>query len=192
MQEFFGLDEGAIPADLAEDELMRFYRQQLKDKCGVTVAADLAIPHPTQDRTWFRLVVGGRHPTVLELFRDIERKVVGHEASAVREAAKRQKRETKTDQLELGLTAPSTVDQGYDELHRLGCEKAEADILARLQKVDAVSFGSLWPSLLEEHHIAHGDAARIVMELHRTKRLVVRGLSPRQRVPKDEQIIARP
>jgi len=31
-------------------------------------AADLAIPHPTDDRTKFRFAVGGKNPAVLALF----------------------------------------------------------------------------------------------------------------------------
>jgi hypothetical protein len=38
------------------------------------------VPHPTQEWTKFRLVVGGHHKAVIELFRDVERKVAVTEA----------------------------------------------------------------------------------------------------------------
>ena len=68
-------------------------------------AADLAIPHPTMDRTKFSLVDGGKSPAVLELFRDIEKKVVGGEAAGVREHAASRQTTSRTGQLAL-IVAP--------------------------------------------------------------------------------------
>ena len=56
MREFFGLGDGEMPPALSEEELFALYRRQLKMQCGVKYAADLAIPHPTVERTKFRLV----------------------------------------------------------------------------------------------------------------------------------------
>jgi hypothetical protein len=41
MQDFFGLDDGQLESDLTEEELMKFYREQLKLKCHIKLAADL-------------------------------------------------------------------------------------------------------------------------------------------------------
>lgn len=191
MMDFFGLDAEDIPANLDEAGLMKFYREQLKKKCGISFAADMAIPHPTQERTWFRLVVGGKHPKVLELFRQVEQKVVGKEAGAVRDEAKKHKRESESSQVELALLGAPAVDRAYAVLHDQGRANAGTDILARLQAASAIGFGELWPSLLEEHHITLTDARRIVVELHNLKRLVISGLKPRERTPKDHHVLTR-
>lgn len=96
MREFFGLGDADLPAALAEEELFALYRTKLKEVCKVQYAADLAISHPTDDRTKFRLVVGGKNPAVLELFRDIEKKVIGAEAAAVRDNASARKSEDRS------------------------------------------------------------------------------------------------
>lgn len=60
MRDFFGLGAADLPTGLGEEELFRLYRSQLKEKCGLSYAADLIVPHPTIERTKFHLVVGGR------------------------------------------------------------------------------------------------------------------------------------
>lgn len=101
MREFFGLGDRDMPAALGEEELFALYRGQLKQQCGVAYAADLAIPHPTIERTKLRLVVGGNNSKVLELFRDIERRVIGSEAALIRNDAATRTTEQKTGQLSL-------------------------------------------------------------------------------------------
>lgn len=194
MQEFFGLDEADVP-DVDEENLLRFYRQQLKDKCGLVVAADLAIPHPTQDRTWFRLVVGGKATKVLELFREVEHRVVGKEAGAVREQARRTTDESRTGQLTLGLAAPMKTDRRYDELHQRDRQRARETIVrlvAEKQPPVPMMFGTLWTELLQDHHLTRGEVGRIVMELHRAGQIIVRDVKPKQKVPQDNQVIKMP
>ena len=81
MRDFFALGDSDIPAGLSEDELMALYRDRLKKVCHLQFAADLSVPHPIHERTKFRLVVGGHHPEVIRLFRDVEKRAVGVEAS---------------------------------------------------------------------------------------------------------------
>jgi three-Cys-motif partner protein len=63
MQEFFGRP---LPPQLSEEALMTSYRTQLKATCGLQFAADVIVPHPTQERTKFRLVVGGHDKAVIQ------------------------------------------------------------------------------------------------------------------------------
>ncbi|MBV1858596.1 MAG: three-Cys-motif partner protein TcmP [Nannocystaceae bacterium] len=72
-REFFG---ESLPTGLDEVGLMDLYRKNLKAKCGLRFAADLAIPHKTSERTWFRLVVGGKSPAAIELFRRVEANIL--------------------------------------------------------------------------------------------------------------------
>ena len=70
MKDMFGLGDSDLPSGMDEDELMSLYRRRLKSMAGLPYVADLAVPHPSIDRTFFRLVVGGHHPEVVGLFRD--------------------------------------------------------------------------------------------------------------------------
>jgi three-Cys-motif partner protein len=191
MRDFFGLGEGDVPRQLDEEGLMSLYRAQLKQRCRLKFAADLAVPHPTQDRTWFRLVVGGNHPAVIELFREVERKVVGEEAGPVREEAARRRREDRAPQLELRVPT-ANIDRRYEDLRGAGFRAIEHDILTLLQEHDQQPFKDLWPAILERHHVTKPDVATRVCELHREKKLVLRGIRARERTAKDDHIVTLP
>ena len=156
MQEFFGLDDAPSLREKDEEGLLAFYRDQLKRTCGVRYAADLAIRHPTHDRTWFRLVVGGAHVKVLEVFRDVERAVVDGEMPQVREAAKRRHRESRSSQTELLLpiadrSAAATRDAQVD-----GAWRAAQVVL---RGTPTLRFDALWPPLLEQFHVTKGGSS---------------------------------
>lgn len=50
MRDFFGMTDADLPEGLDEEQPFRLYRANLKARCGVRFAADLAIPHPTDER----------------------------------------------------------------------------------------------------------------------------------------------
>ncbi len=181
--DFFGVNQGEIPPGLDEDTLFDFYRENLRDKCRLPFAADLVIPHPTQERTWFRLVVGGHHSAAVELFRNVERRVCGLEAGAIRDEARRRG----DPQLTFGLDA--APDQSYDRLHRDGLREAGEDALCLLRERSPRAYANIWPQVLSDRHIGRSDLNGIMWELHKQKRLVIGGLTGRQRTPKDENLI---
>ena len=102
MQDFFG---HPLPSQLSEEALMQYYRDEPKSTCGLEFAADPIVPHPTQARTKFRLVVGGHDKAVIEPFREVERKVVMTETEEIRQEAKERSRLVRTRQLSLGPVA---------------------------------------------------------------------------------------
>jgi hypothetical protein len=188
MRDFFGLAESNLPEMLDEEELFELYRGNLKTLCGVKYAADLAIPHPTDDRTKFRLVVGGSSPAVLELFRRIEAKVIGREAATVREVASLRKAEEKTGQGSL-FVVPPAVDRSYMTLHEKGLKVAPKAILQALHEYRAVPFRDVWPEVLEANHITKVELARIAWDLHREGKIKITNLGTRQRTVKDDTMI---
>jgi hypothetical protein len=129
-QHLLALGDGELPEGLDEEQLFELYRTKLKELCGIPHAADLAIPHPTIDRTKFRLVVGGKSPAVVSLFRDIEKKVIGAEAAVVRETAAVRECEERTGQLVL-LQAPRMTDVHYDSLHGQAVRSAPHSLIAQ-------------------------------------------------------------
>ena len=188
MREFFGLGDSDLPDALSEGELFALYRAKLKELCGVQYAADLAIPHPTDDRTKFRLVVGGSNSAALELFREIEKKVIGTEAALVREDASTRKTEDRTGQLTLALTAPAT-DPRYDSLHDQGLHDAPKAIVERLAKTGPMQFAALWPEMLEAHHITKVELAQIAWALGKGGEIDVTNAQPRQRTMNDNHVL---
>jgi hypothetical protein len=189
MRDFFGLEDRDMPEGLAEEELFALYRSRLKAQCGVRYAADLAIPHPTDERTKFRLVVGGNHTKVLELFRDVERRVIGSEAANVREDANIRAHTAKTGQLSL-LTAPPTTDPRYELLRARARQAVPRELLARLAQVERITFAELWPGLLEGHHITKTELGQLTWEMYERHEIRILNAKPRQRSMRDEHILA--
>ncbi|HVT08677.1 MAG TPA: three-Cys-motif partner protein TcmP [Polyangia bacterium] len=187
MREFFGLIESDLPADLDERGLRALYRRQLADRTNVPHVADLAIPHPIKDQTFFRLVVGGHHPEVLRLFRDIEEKVVGREAGAVRARAKARASEERTGQLQFDIV-PS-MDVRYRKMRDADVRHAVDVLQRRLEADGPASFGNIWPVLLGDYHITRKHLADAVAELRRTGKLLVTGMVPGDRTIKDYHLV---
>lgn len=122
MRDFFGLTANDIPHALTEEQLFSLYRQQLRQRGGVRFAADLIIPHPTHERTWFRLVIGGHNKVIVELFRDVEKRICGDEAGEVREEARSR------GQLNL-LLGLNQSDLTYMRLHDDDLRSVTEDVL---------------------------------------------------------------
>jgi hypothetical protein len=167
------------------------YRRQLKERARLGFVADLAVPHPTIDRTFFRLVVGGHHAEVVNLFRQVEEKVVGRDAGEVRAQAKSRKRESRTGQTELLLGTPA-IDVRYRKMRDRDLAAAVATMRARLAAEGPVSFERLWPPLLEEGHFTKKHLADAILAEKTEGKLIVDGLQPRERTIKDAHVIAIP
>lgn len=155
MREFFGLRDRDIPEGLDEDELLALYRRQLKQAAHLPYAANLAIPHPDQDRTWFHLVVGGHHHEVVRLFRSIESKVCGREAEQVRSSA----RSRRTSQSEMLFGQDATFDGRHE-----ASEKHVREWLRSKAPAWNSTFLDVWTELLQENHLTRTELARLVLE----------------------------
>lgn len=186
IRDFFGLTTEDIRPGLDEDSLFDFYRAQLSDKCHLPLVADLAIPHPTKERTWFRLAVGGHHRAIVELFRQVERKVCGDEAGEIRTEAKQRGE----PQLPL-FAATKEPDQSYERLHQEGMAAATDDVRAALRARSPIQYQDLWPAILANRHILKKDLNGVVWDLHKSGELIIQGIEPRERRPKDEHQILR-
>jgi hypothetical protein len=187
MRDFFGLGDEELPEGLDEEQLFALYRSKLKTVCGVTFAADLAIPDPTASRTKFRLVAGGKHRMVAELFREIERNVIGREAAVVRDDATARKAEMATGQLTL-VAAPPSTDPHYDVLHEKALIAAP-EALKRMLQNGSKRFELLWPRLLEEHHLTKTELARLAWSLHQRGQIAIANAKPRERTVNDLHVL---
>jgi three-Cys-motif partner protein len=186
MHEFFAiqLDQG-----LSEDELMAQYREQLRMRSGMKFAADLAVPHPTRQRTYFRLVLGADHPKALELFRNIEHQVCGREAAEVREGARKRKVEKSTGQIAMELDAPE-LDARYARAHEEELRASRETLLGVLPSKGTIRFGDAWPVVLAQHHVRLADVKAAVIDLATERIRWERSRGAKQRTVQDDDIIA--
>jgi hypothetical protein len=188
MQEFFGR---SLPPGLSEEALMRSYRDQLKSTCGLQFAADLMVPHPTHERTKFRLVVGGHHQAVIELFRDVERKVAVTEAEAIRHDAKERSRLVRTQQLPLGLTL--TPDKRRStSLREQGLAEMRTYIHTTLATEGSRRFDVLWPVILEACHLTLTDVKQELWKMRQHGTLLIEAVGPGERSLKDHHVLRLP
>ena len=190
MRDFFGVAEGDIPQGLDEEALLRVYRDNLKKLSGINYAADLSIPYPTKDRTKLRLVVGGRHPKVVRLFRDVESKVVGGDASPVRMMAKLRREEQRTGQMALIPPTSPDTDSLYSVQHSQGLEQAQAKILQVLIDGGPLRYGDLWPQILESFHITESDLKALIKDLEGAGKLTVENRGQGERSIKDNYLLS--
>jgi hypothetical protein len=191
MRELFGMEDRELPAELDERSLFDLYRTRLKTVCGLAYAADLRIPHPTHERTWFRLVVAGRHPAVIELFRSAELKVIGKIAGTTRTEARRRRDQSSTAQGELGFPAPP-MDPWFER--ERGAELADALAAATRKLVahGALRWGAVWPVVLEEHHVTRPDLVKQVLAAAKRGEIAIEPLRARRRGLDEDDILRSP
>ncbi len=188
MMDFFGFTESEVPPHLDEEALIELYRARLKQRCGLRFAADLAIPHPTIEKTWFRLVVGGRSPAVLDLFRAVEQQVV-HRGGGVREAPAGQRRERRGTPPEPGPRGAG-ADQRYQLMRARGVAAIEGELATMLARRGPRPFVDIWPALLEQLHVTRSDAAERILELVREGKIVASGLGDHERTIKGAHVLS--
>jgi three-Cys-motif partner protein len=188
MQEFFGQP---LPLRLSEEALMQSYRDQLKSTCGLKFAADLIVPHPTQERTKFRLVVGGHDKAVIQLFREVERKVAVTEGEEIRQEAKERSRLARTQQFLLGF--PLTPDMRRStSLRERGLSEMRAHIRTLLAMHGTKRFDALWPVILEVSHLTLTDVKQELWKMRQQGALLIEGVGPGERSVKDHYILRLP
>jgi len=192
MREFFGLEDGNLVPGLSEAELFELYRENLKGRCGLKYAADLAVPHPTKDRTWFHLVVGGNHHETLHVFRDVEISVIATEAARVRDSASKRRHEERTGQIALALDTAAPVDRRFEAKYRID-DASLADLLIAALGSSPRRFDGVWPALLEAHHVTRAQVAHVARDAEASGRLMIERekSSTRRPLPKDADILRR-
>jgi hypothetical protein len=187
MRDFFGIEEGELPARLSEEQLMAVYRDHLKRASGLRYVADLLVLQPTKEQTKFRLVVGGSHSAVLELFRQVERRVIGRDAPAIRDAAKKRARGVEGQGTLFGQEH-ALEDWRYEAMKQEGLRSLRRE-LPDMLSAGPRRFEELWPAILERFHLTKKDVGDVLGELRTEGFLCVQGMKPRERRIKDEHVV---
>jgi three-Cys-motif partner protein len=183
LQEFFGLGDEELPHSLSERDYLALYREKLKTTCGLKYAADLAVLHPTIDRTYFRLVVGGHDPKVMTLFRDVEKRVVGRESVDVRARAKeRAEADQQATLFQFEEPIAPLTDQRYDAQREAGLREVEEHLPALLKKYGHLQFGSICPRILEVCHLTEPDLKKLLWNMKKKGKIQIVGVKGRERL----------
>jgi len=178
MGEFFGLAPGELEPGLDEEALMKLYRARIKETCGAVYVADLAVPVPTRNRTYFRLVLGTSHPLGLRLFRDTEHTVAGRKAANARAGA-RQRENERGGQVSLVPQPVAPEDHHYTALREHGREQVRVYLPKLLEREGPQRFDVLWPRVLQVCHLTHAELADCVGAMAEEGAIVVeRGRRP--------------
>ena len=98
------------------------------------------------------------------MFRDIESKVVGKEAAAVREVAKRHRREERSGQVELDFSSSQELDAVFRTQHERDLGQRSQRILTELRN-EPLPWVDLWPSLLQDLHVRKIEVSAALLEL---------------------------
>jgi hypothetical protein len=132
--------------------------------------------------------VGGHHPEVIRLFRDVEKRAVGVEASAVRTQARERQRLARTNQPSLFPPAAPEEDTVYARLHCAGLEETEAFLRKVLSDTSTMKYASLWPQALQACHISEADLKEKLWQLKERGEIAVLNLG-RARSLKDDHVV---
>ncbi len=165
MAEFFGIPIGSLQPELNEEELMKFYRDRLRDSSSMNLVADLTVPVPTRNRTYFRLVLGTNHQAGLALFRDIESTVAGKKAASARAGAKQRLNE-RGGQTSLLAQPVAPEDHHYAMQRERGICMVCEYLPKLLAREGPTAFGKIWPRILQVCHMTQTQLRSCLRELH--------------------------
>lgn len=189
-EELFGQDASSYRARWKhlsgldrEDEIILAYRDRVRDAGGFAHCVSTVIMNPTADRTHYHLVFATRSLNGLITFREIERQITPVQ-QATRAQAKQRKRQDRTSQLD--LLAPAETDTDYfASLVTRYRDKARAALEASLPEVGCeVKYDDLIPVALAWPMTSEAELKAWLVEFVGAGRIELRGLAPRERVPK--------
>ncbi|MEO7145420.1 MAG: three-Cys-motif partner protein TcmP [Bryobacteraceae bacterium] len=173
-----------------ETASVNLYMEQLRAAGAFTYVTSTRILKPLSDRAYFHLIYATRNPKGILKFRDVEKKIFT-EQETVGDTAQREDREARSRQREI-VFAPAGELPHSRQAERAGqLHKAEAKI-RELVRQGPLAYETLQPLILELPLVWNTDLNKILMVAHRNAQLVIQGLGPRQRSPKQGNLIRLP
>jgi three-Cys-motif partner protein len=175
-----------------EAAILDFYQQRLKEVCNFTYATRTRILKPLSDRTYFHLVYATRHRKGLVEFRRVEKKLL-KEQEQVRADAKQSTRVEKTRQEELFRVADAAPGSpSFEDEQRRNFKRAEELLSGLLNERGLLRYEEALPVMLEVPMVDESAAKRLMKDLRDEGRLVIDGMTAKQRLPKEGCTIRRP
>lgn len=93
--------------------------------------------------------------------------------------------EERTKQLALFQRSSPETDGRYEMQRSKGMEEAEAEVLRLLELRESVSFGELWPEILQSCHITETNLKKVVTRMEKSGALVVENWGKGERSVKE-------
>jgi three-Cys-motif partner protein len=170
-----------------EAAIINFYAERVRTTGNFTYVASTKILKPLQQRAYFHLIYATRSPKGIEKFREVEKRLVT-EQEQVRETAQREHREQRTGQEELSFGDPATLSLAVQNEREVQRENARARLFELLKRGPR-RYEEVLAILLQLPLFWKTDLNDVLVEERRAKRIVIEGMTPRQRVPKEGSII---
>ncbi len=158
------------------------YKEQIRTVGGYTYVTSTRILKPRSDRAYFHLVYATRNPKGITEFRRVE-KQTSNEQDAVRTAAQREHRETKTGQGELAFAPTGDLSQTTQEERERRLQEATARLNSILRQ-GPVPYEQLQARILELPLVWNTDLTSILLSASKAGTIVIDGMGPRDRTPK--------
>ena len=139
------------------------------------------------DRAYFHLIYATRNAKGILEFRSVEKKAVT-EQERVRATAQRSHRETKSGQTELAFETPQGLSISIRSEQRNRLKQAEHRLFELLDQ-GPMRYEELQPRILEIPLVWKSDLDSMLMTLFKEGRVLIKALAPRQRGPKEGNLI---
>jgi three-Cys-motif partner protein len=172
-----------------ESAIVDLYRTRMRDAGKFEHATYTRILKPLQDRSYFYLVYGTRHPKGLVEFRAVEKKAI-EEQERVRLVAQQDDRVTRTGQTELFSAEDSGPVRSFEAEKGAQLRTAEALLRDVVRKQSRVSFQDACAVVLELPLVWQSDVSDLALALRRAGIIEIEGMTPREKTLKKHHALS--
>ncbi len=165
--------------------VLELFQYRLKISGNYKYVPKLEILKPTVDATHFFLYYGTRNRKGLIEFRGVQRKTL-HEQNELRHATKGQTRESRTGQPDFLHKAGLDHSNDDEKHHTEQITFAKKHLKQLLQSRRFILFWEITDILLEKFEVTQPDVNRLVLDGQKCGSLIIEGMPPRARVPRDD------
>lgn len=170
-----------------EIEMINLYTREVRAIGRFPYVTSTRILKPLHERTYFHLIYATRSSKGIEEFRDVEKRLFTAQAR-VRATAQRRHREERSGQPEFFFGDPGAPSPTTQDERRAQREKAAA-LLFELLGSRPLRYEQLVPALLQIPLFWKTDLHDLLMAEQKAGRIIIEGMTSRQRVPKERCLI---
>jgi three-Cys-motif partner protein len=189
LDRFFGCKDwrGLRERPDRETAIVEFYIERVRAVGNYLYVTSTRILKPLHQRSYFHLIYATRSPKGIEKFRDVEKHVVTTQ-DRVRGAAQREHRLKKTGQHEIVFGQSESLSSPVEDERAVQRSKAKAALFEVLRR-SPYQYERLVPIILQTPLFWKTDLNEVLKEEQENGRIVIEGMTPRQRTPKDGCVI---
>nr|WP_173203785.1 three-Cys-motif partner protein TcmP [Sphingopyxis sp. BSNA05] len=150
-------------------------------------APAITVDEEDADRCLYKLILLSRHEMGLQVFRDAQRAALEIQAMN-RSDRKSVKRATQSgmEDMFVDIEPINPAERSAKEIQNgVNDGKRCAFEIIREAGTQGISWGALWPKVLEENVLTHSDLGDIVVSMRDSGQISIRGWEPRVRKPRD-------